>query len=99
MMKMNFQPWGQQVLKLNDMFAINLLGLWLSLGIMAGSVLAGQLYRVGELHATRRYGWLLAAALGRSRRPRLAAEHWTGLSQSGVDCPSSLSPASWRDLF
>ena len=33
----------------------------------ASSVLAGQLYKVGDLHATRRYGWLLAvgiAALG-----------------------------------
>lgn len=63
-MKMNFQPWGQQILKLNSMTQINLLGLWLSLGVMAGSLWAGQLYRVGDLHATRRHGWLLAAALG-----------------------------------
>lgn len=63
-MKMNFQPWGQQILKLDSMTQINLLGLWLSLGVMAGSILAGQLYRVGDLHATRRHGWLLAAALG-----------------------------------
>jgi MFS transporter, LPLT family, lysophospholipid transporter len=62
--KMNFQPWGQQVLKLATMTQINLLGLWLSIGLMFGSVLAGQLYPVGELRATRRYGWLLAAAFG-----------------------------------
>ncbi|HEX4122479.1 MAG TPA: MFS transporter [Verrucomicrobiae bacterium] len=59
-LKMNFQPWGEQVLKLKTMTAISLLGLWLSLGVMAGSVLAGQLYEVGDLHANRRYGWLLA---------------------------------------
>lgn len=62
--KMNFQPWGQQVLKLETMTQINLLGLWLSIGVMTGSVLAGQLYPVGDLHGTRRNGWLLAAALG-----------------------------------
>lgn len=62
-LKMNFQPWGQQVLKLKTMTQISLLGLWLSLGVMAGSVLAGQLYPVGELRATRRYGWLLAAGI------------------------------------
>jgi LPLT family lysophospholipid transporter-like MFS transporter len=64
---MNFQPWGQRVLNLQTMTAISLLGLWLSIGVMAGSVLAGQLYAVGDLRATRRYGWLLAggiAALG-----------------------------------
>jgi LPLT family lysophospholipid transporter-like MFS transporter len=62
-LKMNFQPWGEQVLKLKSMTAISLLGLWLSLGVMAGSVLAGQLYKVGDLRATRRYGWLLAAGI------------------------------------
>ncbi len=63
-LKMNFQPWGQQVLRLKTMTQISLLGLWLALGVMAGSVLAGQLYRVGDLHATRRYGWLLAGGIG-----------------------------------
>jgi LPLT family lysophospholipid transporter-like MFS transporter len=62
-LKMNFQPWGQQVLNLKTMTQISLLGLWLALGVMAGSVLAGQLYVVGDLHATRRYGWLLAAGI------------------------------------
>jgi LPLT family lysophospholipid transporter-like MFS transporter len=62
-LKMNFQPWGEQVLRLKTMTAISLLGLWLSLGVMGGSVLAGQLYAVGDLHATRRYGWLLAGCV------------------------------------
>ena len=60
---MNFQPWGQQVLKLQTATDISLLGLWLSIGVMMGSVLAGQLYRVGDLRATRRWGWLLSAAV------------------------------------
>jgi len=62
-LKMNFQPWGQQVLQLKTMTQISFLGLWLSVGVMIGSVLAGQLYPVGDLHATRRYGWLLAAGI------------------------------------
>lgn len=62
-LKMNFQPWGQQVLNLDNMVDISLLGLWLSIGVMAGSVLAGQLHPVGDLHATRRYGWMLAAGI------------------------------------
>jgi LPLT family lysophospholipid transporter-like MFS transporter len=63
LLKMNFQPWGQQVLKLETMTQISLLGLWLSIGVMIGSLLAGQLYRVGELQATRRYGLLLAISV------------------------------------
>ncbi len=63
LLKMNFQPWGQQVLKLETMTQVALLGLWLSLGVMAGSVLAGQLHEVGDLRTTRRYGALLAAAI------------------------------------
>jgi LPLT family lysophospholipid transporter-like MFS transporter len=62
-LKMNFQPWGQQVLNLKTMTQISLLGLWLALGVMAGSMLAGQLYAVGDLRGTRRYGWLLAAGI------------------------------------
>ena len=53
-LKMNFQPWGQQVLKLQTMTAISMLGLWLSLGVMAGSVLAGQLYAIGGDSCARR---------------------------------------------
>ena len=82
-MKMNFQPWGQQVLKLTTMTQINLLGLWLSLGLMAGSVLAGQLYPVGELRATRRYGWLLAGTIA-----ALGSVGW--LLQHGLDHPKVL---------
>jgi LPLT family lysophospholipid transporter-like MFS transporter len=84
--KMNFQPWGQQVLHLSKMLDISLLGLWLALGIMAGSLLAGRLYPVGDLRATRRYGWLLAGAL--------AALGCVGaLIRCGLDYPRALSVA------
>ncbi|HOB98882.1 MAG TPA: MFS transporter [Verrucomicrobiota bacterium] len=61
--KMNFQPWGLDVLELETNRQIALLGLWLSLGIMGGAMLAGQLHRVGDLRHTRRYGWILAATI------------------------------------
>jgi LPLT family lysophospholipid transporter-like MFS transporter len=83
-LKMNFQPWGQQVLRLKTMTQISLLGLWLSLGVMAGSVLAGQLYRVGDLRATRRYAWLLAAGIA-----FLGSIGW--LLDQGLDYPMSLA--------
>ncbi|OIR01544.1 lysophospholipid transporter LplT [mine drainage metagenome] len=62
-MKINFQPWGLDVLHLPDNTQIALLGLWLSVGVMIGSVLAGQLHRVGDLSKTRLYGFLLAGFL------------------------------------
>ncbi|MDI1319599.1 MAG: arabinose ABC transporter permease, partial [bacterium] len=40
-----------------------LLGLWLSVGVMAGSILAGQLHAVGDLRRTKAYGLALAAML------------------------------------
>jgi LPLT family lysophospholipid transporter-like MFS transporter len=62
-MKINFQPWGLEVLQLPDNTQIALLGLWLSVGVMAGSILAGQLHAVGDLRRTRAYGFALAGML------------------------------------
>ncbi len=62
-MKINFQPWGLEVLHLPDNTQIALLGLWLSVGVMAGSLLAGQLHAVGDLRRTRTYGFALAGML------------------------------------
>jgi LPLT family lysophospholipid transporter-like MFS transporter len=84
-LKMNFQPWGQQILHLTDMVQISLLGLWLSVGVMLGSVLAGQLYAVGDLHATRRYGWLLATGVA-----VLGSIGW--LMGHGLNYPKTLPP-------
>jgi LPLT family lysophospholipid transporter-like MFS transporter len=62
-MKINFQPWGLEVLRLPDNTQIALLGLWLSVGVMGGSILAGQLHAVGDLRRTRLYGFALAGML------------------------------------
>jgi LPLT family lysophospholipid transporter-like MFS transporter len=62
-MKINFQAWGLAVLHLPNNTQIALLGLWLSVGLMIGSILAGQLHRVGDLVWTRRYGFTLAGML------------------------------------
>jgi len=80
LLKMNFQPWGQQVLKLESMTQVALLGLWLSLGVMLGSVLAGYLHQVGDLRGTRRYGALLAGAIA-----ALGAIQW--LTGAGLPWP------------
>lgn len=63
-MKINFQPWGLETLGLTNNTAIALLGLWLSVGVMIGSVLAGRLHRIGDLRATPYYGGGLALMLG-----------------------------------
>ncbi len=62
-MKINFQPWGLEVLHLPDNTQIALLGLWLSVGVMIGSILAGQLHLVGDLSRTKTYGFALAVML------------------------------------
>ncbi len=62
--KMNFPPWGLNVLRQQSNTQIALLGLWLSLGMMVGAVLAGQLHRVGDLRGVRPYGWSMAVLVG-----------------------------------
>ena len=62
-MKINFQPWGLEVLKLPDNTQIALLGLWLSVGVMIGSIAAGQLFQVGDLSRIRLFGFALAGML------------------------------------
>jgi LPLT family lysophospholipid transporter-like MFS transporter len=62
-MKINFQPWGLNVLRLPDNTQIALLGLWLSVGVMVGSILAGQWFQIGDLRRTRFFGFALGATL------------------------------------
>jgi len=62
-MKINFQAWGLDVLRLPNNTQIALLGLWLSVGVMIGSVWAGRRYGVGDLRATRRFGFAMAACI------------------------------------
>lgn len=62
-MNINFQAWGLGVLKLENNFQISVLGLWLGVGVMGGSMLAGHLHRVGDLRRTRFYGFALVTVL------------------------------------
>ncbi len=62
-LKMNFQAWGLSTLQMSNNVQIGLLNLWLVVGIVIGSVLAGQLHRVGDLRWTQRYGWSLAGLI------------------------------------
>jgi LPLT family lysophospholipid transporter-like MFS transporter len=62
-MKINFQPWGLEVLHLSDNTQIALLSAWLAVGIMLGSILAGQLHAVGDLRRAKTYGFALAGML------------------------------------
>lgn len=62
-LKINFQPWGLEVLGLRTNTEIALLGLWLSLGVMIGSITAGRLHAIGDLRAAPRYGAALATML------------------------------------
>ena len=62
-LKTNFTAWGLQVLQLPNNLQVSLLGLWLSVGIMAGSVLAGAWHPIGDLRRTRTYGFGLVGTL------------------------------------
>ena len=62
-MKINFQAWGLESLKLPDNTQIALLGLWLSVGVMIGSIAAGRFYPVSDLRHTRGFGLFLAGML------------------------------------
>jgi LPLT family lysophospholipid transporter-like MFS transporter len=62
-LKMNFQAWGLSTLGMTNNVQISFLNLWLVIGIVIGSVLAGQLHRVGDLHWTQRYGLALAGLI------------------------------------
>ena len=87
-MKINFQPWGLDVLKLPDNTQIALLGLWLSVGVMAGSIAAGMLYKVGDLRHTRHAGFALAGFLA-----LLFAVEPLGLGALGRTAIESAGPA------
>lgn len=62
-MQSHFQPWGLNVLGLADNTQISLLALWLTIGVILGSVLAGVLHKVGDLRAIPLYGFALAVTL------------------------------------
>jgi LPLT family lysophospholipid transporter-like MFS transporter len=64
-LRTNLQSWGLEVLThLNGVTPTNeqlaLLKIWLAVGIILGSVAAGQFHRTGDLRGTRPYGWMMA---------------------------------------
>jgi LPLT family lysophospholipid transporter-like MFS transporter len=68
MLRTNIQAWGLEVFQeagignvTNQKLVLLLIGL--VLGIVAGSVLAGQLHKVGDLSWTRRYGLFMAVGI------------------------------------
>ena len=67
-LRSNLQGWGLQVFRQAGVTEVNnqklaLLKVGLILGIVAGSVLAGQLHKIGDLRWSRRYGFLMAAGI------------------------------------
>lgn len=67
-LRSNLQGWGLQVFNQAGNSDVNnqelaLLKVGLIMGIVGGSVLAGQLHRVGDLSWTRRYGMLLSLGI------------------------------------
>ena len=67
-LRSNLQGWGLASLQAAGVAEITnqklaLLKIGLIAGIVAGSLLAGQLHKVGELSWVRRYGFLLAASI------------------------------------
>ncbi|HVU15895.1 MAG TPA: MFS transporter [Candidatus Didemnitutus sp.] len=69
-LRSNMQGWGLEVFQTAGLAAesisnvkLNLLLLALTSGIVGGSLLAGQLHRVGDLRWTRRYGFFVAVGV------------------------------------
>jgi MFS transporter, LPLT family, lysophospholipid transporter len=89
-MKINFTAWGLNVLKLPSNTQIALLGLWLSVGVMVGSILAGLLYPVGDLRHSRVHGLFLSGMLlllfaaGPLGLPDIARRTWESTGPDGV---------------
>lgn len=68
-LRSNLQGWGLDALRTAGVATITnqrlaLLKIGLILGVVGGSLLAGQLHRVGDLSWARRYGGLLAIGIG-----------------------------------
>jgi LPLT family lysophospholipid transporter-like MFS transporter len=64
-LRSNLQGWGLETLRAAGVESISnqklaLLKIGLILGVVAGSILAGQLHRIGDLRWTRRYAFILA---------------------------------------
>lgn len=70
--KLNLQTWGQSMVKLQTATMISLLALWLSIGIIMGSFIAGKWFKTGQI----RQSWL--AGFGMGAAVLLIALHYVG---------------------
>jgi LPLT family lysophospholipid transporter-like MFS transporter len=61
--KLNLQTWAQQVVRLSTATAISLLALWLSVGIIVGSLIAGRRLRTGQVRASWIFGTLMGVCV------------------------------------
>lgn len=75
-MKMNFQPWGLEILGLKTNSEVSLLSLWVAIGVMTGSILAGLLHSVGDLKFTRFYGWVMGALVAAISFIKIGSPLW-----------------------
>lgn len=55
-LRLNLQTWGQQVVKLSSATQLSLLALWLSIGIIIGSFLAGAKFKTGQIRQSWKFG-------------------------------------------
>lgn len=58
--KLNLQTWGQYVVKLETATALALLALWLSIGIIIGSFIAGRVFKTGQV----KQSWIFGFGMG-----------------------------------
>ena len=61
--KLNLQTWGQNILKLTTATEISKLALWLSLGIILGSFIAGRVFKTGKIKQSWLFGFLMGAGI------------------------------------
>jgi MFS transporter, LPLT family, lysophospholipid transporter len=61
--KLNLQTWGQNILKLSTATDISLLALWLSVGIIFGSFIAGKLFKTGQIKQSWIFGFLMGCVI------------------------------------
>lgn len=58
--KLNLQTWGQVVVRLTTATSLGLLALWLSIGIILGSFIAGKIFSTGQIQQS----WLFGLSMG-----------------------------------
>lgn len=58
--RLNLQTWGQNVVRLSTATQISMLALWLSIGIIIGSFIAGKIFKTGQI----KQSWIFGFSMG-----------------------------------